>query len=472
MADEGKQSGGDAWGDDISDERKAELEQRLQAWEQEADHGERRGPFDSITLTGADVFWLAARTLTDMDEARAVAQAMDALLHAQVEDNARLRFNLSTLHLEGADLSGAHLGHAVLSHAHLERVNLTGAYLEQADLSEADLEQARCDNAHLEMATPSGARGKGAIFYYAHMRRANLVHGEFPAAGFAGADLAEATFGGADLRQADFATSDLRGANMPYVQLGGADMRRCRMDATTELSGAYMGDKNCGFPIVANALWGDANVAAVNWSVDGLGLNFGEVNRHVILGDETLARNPPDFGHIKAGLDYGFGAAIRAYRQFAAILRNQGANEQANELMYRAQLVQLRVLRRQAFWRKKGMRVRLSHRLRPFATYLGSGLLDLIAGYGYRPGRSIVAYIIIICGFAGLYLLNGQFASPHLRWDEALVLSISSFHGRGFFTSGVSLGDTLARLASGEAIVGLLLEITFIATFTNRFFAR
>jgi hypothetical protein len=52
------------------------------------------------------------------------------------------------------------------------------------------------------------------------------------------------------------------------------------------------------------------------------------------------------------------------------------------------------------------------------------------------------------------------------------VLSISSFHGREFFTTGISLGDNLARLAAGEAIVGLLIEITFIATFTQRVFAR
>jgi hypothetical protein len=38
--------------------------------------------------------------------------------------------------------------------------------------------------------------------------------------------------------------------------------------------------------------------------------------------------------------------------------------------------------------------------------------------------------------------------------------------------SGISLGDTLAPLAAGEAIIGLLIEITFIATFTQRFFAR
>jgi hypothetical protein len=99
-------------------------------------------------------------------------------------------------------------------------------------------------------------------------------------------------------------------------------------------------------------------------------------------------------------------------------------------------------------------------------------LLDTISGYGYRPLRSFITYAFVILAFAGLNLLNAQFAAPHLTWDESLVLSISSFHGRDFFSSDIHLGDTLARLAAGEAIVGLLIEITFIATFTQRFFAR
>jgi hypothetical protein len=71
-----------------------------------------------------------------------------------------------------------------------------------------------------------------------------------------------------------------------------------------------------------------------------------------------------------------------------------------------------------------------------------------------------------------LYLLNAHFVAPYLTWDEALVLSVSSFHGRGFFSPSIQLGDTYARLAAAEAIIGLLIEITFIATFTQRFFAR
>jgi hypothetical protein len=54
--------------------------------------------------------------------------------------------------------------------------------------------------------------------------------------------------------------------------------------------------------------------------------------------------------------------------------------------------------------------------------------------------------------------------------NEALILSVSSFHGRGFFQPLKSLGDPVAGLASIEAVIGLLIEISFIATFTQRFF--
>ena len=82
----------------------------------------------------------------------------------------------------------------------------------------------------------------------------------------------------------------------------------------------------------------------------------------------------------------------------------------------------------------------------------------------------MIAYLMLIFGFMGLYLLTAHFVAPHLTWDEALVLSVSSFHGRGFFTQNISLGDKYARLAAAEAVVGLLIEISFIATFTRKVF--
>jgi hypothetical protein len=60
-------------------------------------------------------------------------------------------------------------------------------------------------------------------------------------------------------------------------------------------------------------------------------------------------------------------------------------------------------------------------------------------------------------------------SSKPLQWYEALVLSLSSFHGRGFFPSQIGLGDPLAMVAACEAVMGLFIELILIATFSKRF---
>src|SRR5689334_1342055 len=52
---------GERWGEFPTKERQAELTQMLQVRQQESDHVERSGPFAGMTLTGADVYWLAAQ---------------------------------------------------------------------------------------------------------------------------------------------------------------------------------------------------------------------------------------------------------------------------------------------------------------------------------------------------------------------------------------------------------------------------
>jgi uncharacterized protein YjbI with pentapeptide repeats len=393
-----------------------------------SDYQSETFPYSNVNLTRVDVEWLLS-----CHESLGMTGPVDWSDPHQHER-------------EGVDLKGANLRGVDLSRLPLARTGMKWAHVEEA----------KFEDAQLEHASFYGAHGAGAIFYRARMHRANLVRGHFSAAALAGADLTEATFGGADLRQADLSVSDLSGANLPSVQLGGADMRRCRMDANTELSNARLGDKEFGFACVADVLWGEASVAAINWSVDETGSQSAAVNRDVVLGDERLARNPADIGHIKVGLNHGFGTAIRAYRQLAAVLRNQGANEQADELMYRAQLLRKHVLFKERRW----------------PGFVSSMLINLLSGYGYRPRNAFAAYALVIALFTGLYLLNSHFVAPHLTWNEALVLSMSSFHGRGFFNPNIQLGDTYAQLAAVEALVGLLIEITFIATFTQRFFAR
>ena len=148
--------------------------------------------------------------------------------------------------------------------------------------------------------------------------------------------------------------------------------------------------------------------------------------------------------------------AVRANRQLATALGDQGLNEQAAHFAYRAKVCQRVVLRRQG----------------KLLGYGGSLLLDGIAGYGYKPLRSLLTYLLMIIGFAGIYYLLRDAVSPSLSPLDALVFSVTSFHGRGFApsTQTTSLHSPLTLVAAVEAVVGLVIEITFIATFTQRFF--
>ncbi len=80
-------------------------------------------------------------------------------------------------------------------------------------------------------------------------------------------------------------------------------------------------------------------------------------------------------------------------------------------------------------------------------------------------------YLVIIVGFSLAYYSFGHL--PLL--PDAFVFSLTSFHGRGFFPglgNETSLHNPLVVLAAIEAVVGLFIEISFIATFTQRFFGK
>jgi hypothetical protein len=109
------------------------------------------------------------------------------------------------------------------------------------------------------------------------------------------------------------------------------------------------------------------------------------------------------------------------------------------------------------------------------ARWLFSWFLALLAAYGYHPSRSVFWYLAVIFGFAFAYYQLGP--SEHVPFSQlgAVVFSVTSFHGRGFFPGGspgysLTLDDPVTVLAAFEAVVGLLIEISFIATFTQRFF--
>lgn len=308
------------------------------------------------------------------------------------------------------------------SELHLEGANLKQTHLKSASLFGADLERAIFVGAHLE----------GADLSFAHLDRTN----------FSMARLEHARLDQAHAVRANFWGAHLEGASLQAAHLEGSYTVQASFSRLSRLHNAHL-----NFASLDQADLQATNLAVLDWT---------EVNQ---LGDEAIARQTEDSEgrpkDAKTRLTV-FQAAIRANRQLAMLLRGQGMNTEADHFAFRAQLCQGQVYRYQG------------KHLQQF----GSFLLNLVSRYGYRPLRSVVAYILVIGFFTGLYLLNAQFAAPHLTWDEALVLSISSFHGRGFFSTDITLGNNLARIAAGEAIIGLLLEITFIATFTQQFFAR
>jgi hypothetical protein len=146
----------------------------------------------------------------------------------------------------------------------------------------------------------------------------------------------------------------------------------------------------------------------------------------------------------------------RSYRALAIELRSQGLLIPASGYRLREQRMERRAL---------GLE-------RNYVAWLGSALLDLVSGYGERPARTFLAYLVTVLTFAGLYFgvtHTLETGLSHLSWDEALVLSLTSFHGRGFFPGFLSLGDWVARLGAIEAVIGLFIELILIATFSRRF---
>lgn len=348
--------------------------------------------------------------------------------------------DLSEAHLERADLSEAILEDANLRSAHLEGANLREAHLERAFLEKSNLADASLGFAHLERTNLRKANLKGASLQYTHIEGANLSQ----------AYLSMTCLEYAHLEGANLSGVHLEGANLRCAHLQGSNLSDAILDSATNLKDIILTDNKFGSTSLAGVHWGDADLSVIDWA------------QMKVLGDELQAHQ------MKIGQGVTkytstrleeYRTAMRANRLLATVLRNQGLNEEADYFAYRAQMLQREV------WRRD----------RKFVKYIGSWFLYLIAGYGYRPLRSLIIYVCVVMGFAvGYYELTHNFqAQPYpLTWYEALILSVSSFHGRGFFQPLQSLGDPVAILASIEAVIGLFIEISFIATFTQRYFGR
>jgi uncharacterized protein YjbI with pentapeptide repeats len=184
--------------------------------------------------------------------------------------------------------------------------------------------------------------------------------------------------------------------------------------------------------------------------------------------------------------------AIRSNRQVGLVLRNQGINEQAVKFQYRAERLKRLLLKAELrgpvygfshsikgpkWWRSVVDTIEkvpgwISRYVIFAIRYSVSWLFDATCGYGYKPLNAVGCYVIVIAGFGlGFSSLSGV-----AFWPNALAFSVTSFHGRGFETlingSNGSIPHGAVFLAAFEAVIGLLLEVTFIASFTRRVFDR
>ena len=557
---------------------------------------------------------MAAVHLQEADLGKANLQKAH-LAEANLQEADLWGANLREAHLEGANLQKVDLGKANLQGADIRRANLQEAYLAEANLQEADLGKANLQEADLGKANLQEAHLAEANLQEAHLWGANLQEAHLEGANLQkanlwGANLQEADLGKANLQKANLWGANLQEADLGKANLQEADLTRAELQGA-DLEGVTLGNEKQVGPQLVDCRWGDVNLAVIEWS------------QVKILGDEYVARQKKDSqGKIKEKQTRlsEYEAAVRANRQLAIVLRDQGLNEKADDFAYRAQVLQWQVLQRQLLERldqahmdlqkqeyenqdayeperlniprifmdllywpsfvlstvkrapedfllktvfllilqlvflfylllftpiilflilllcipfifiwllglilslaahlslmplpKQRQRLRnLLTRLHlptieqfkhdvcsaiqqtVFATQLFfktlsghassilSSLLDLLAGYGYKPGRTFAWYIVTVSVFAwAYYQIWASYDLAHVTGQPlnsvgAIIFSITAFHGRGFFLGSNKLeyNSLVVILGAVEAVIGLLIELSFIATFTGRFFRR
>jgi hypothetical protein len=311
-----------------------------------------------------------------------------------------------------ADLRRVNLGHVALGEVYLRMADLTGANLVFADLSGAHLADARLQDAD--------------------MGRVNLRGAELNYADLSGAHLREANLHGANLQYVRLTGTRLHGADLGHAVLHGT-----RMDPATVLSEAHLDAGTW----LGDIIWDGALLARINWD---------QVPR---LGDEAA------IGQASAAKDAherleAYRAAARAYQQLALALQAQGLGDEAGRYAYRGQVLHRRVL-----WRRH-----------TYGRWLFSLLLAALAGYGYRLDRILIAYVTVVgLAAAAYYALGATGSGPAFSPQQALLVSITAFHGR-VFTEPFGTSSPQAWVAAGEAVTGLVIEGVFVAMLVQRFF--
>jgi hypothetical protein len=241
------------------------------------------------------------------------------------------------------------------------------------------------------------------------------------------------------------------------THLEGAFLAEASFDKTSRLNNASL--TGASFDQV---IFDNTNLTVVDWSLVR------------ILGDERTARERKGSSgkpkpHAQRLTEYK--AAARANRVLAVALEAQGLVDDADRFAFRAQVLQRRVLRLQALqawrrpWRLPGA----------VGRYLGSWVLALLAGYGYRLSRIVVTYALALAAFTIAYWALGIHSFGGEPWWQAMwdsfLVSLSAIHGRTTFEQ-LGAWSPAAWVAGFESVVGIVIEGAFVAMLIQRFFGK
>jgi hypothetical protein len=308
--------------------------------------------------------------------------------------------------------------------AGLQEANVVGANLAGATLRQADLQRVSANGVQLQGALLTDVNGDGADLRQSSLERARLD----------GAQLRNADLSGVQL-----ASADLRGAHLERTILVGASFDKASRLNNTILTSASLDQ----------VTFENTNLSVVDWRLAP------------ILGDELTAQSAKDENSGRKPRSQRieeYQAAARAYRRLAMALQANGLSEETAGYLYRAQIMQRR----------------LAYRERRFGAYLFSVLLAVLAGYGYRLGRIVVAYLSVVLFFAVLflsarYVTGGVIYGPQVA--DALQISLNAIHGRVFFAQ-FGLDTAQSWIATIESVVGIVIEGVFVAMLIQRFFGK
>jgi uncharacterized protein YjbI with pentapeptide repeats len=272
------------------------------------------------------------------------------------------------------------------------------------------------------------SKRRGPDLSRATLQRANLRGTFLGHSSLRGAHVENADLGTAYLVDADLTSGHLEGAN-----LGGADLSKAKLDGVSILREAILDSQT----ELTDIAWADVKRTRADVGRSRpRGRSRSEHRQDRIIAERDRARVARTVG--LALREQGLYAQAAAYR-----LEELHAERRASRLGYQ------------------------------YGAALFSWLLDVVSGYGEKPGRTFWTYVTVIVTFTSMYSVIANIdidrRLSQVPWYEWPALSITSFHGRGFFPGTLPPHPWITALALLEAVIGLFIELVFIATFSRRF---